>query len=75
LHDAIIVEFNVEDADDVIHAAQDAMTEASRLVLGGFELRTEVTKVIYPDRYVDQRGVGMWNRVWRIIGELQGRRC
>ncbi len=71
LHDALLIEFRTEDAESVIKAAQDAMAEASRYVLGGFELRTDVKQVRYPDRYVDNRGVEMWNRVWRIIGNLR----
>lgn len=71
LHDAILVEFDIEDADSVIQATQAAMAEASRLVLEGFELRSDVKKVVYPGRYVDERGIRMWNQVWRIIGKVR----
>ena len=40
-----------------------AMDEASRAVLDGFEIRTDVHIVRYPDRYMDPRGEVMWNRV------------
>ena len=40
-----------------------AMAEASRIVLAGFELNTDVKIVRWPDRYMDPRGVEMWNRV------------
>ena len=43
------------------------MAEASRVVLAGFELGTDVTITRYPDRYSDQRGVVMWDRVRRLI--------
>jgi hypothetical protein len=43
------------------------MAEASRIVLGGFELRTEAKIVRYPDRYMDRRGMVMWNRVFELI--------
>ena len=42
---------------------QDAMREASRIVLDGFELGTDVQVVRYPDRYTDERGTVMWHRV------------
>lgn len=46
---------------------RECMAEASRAVLGGFELRTDTSFVIYPDRYADKRGRVMWNRVMNLI--------
>jgi len=44
------------------------MAQASRTVLGGFELRTGVETVVYPDRYRDEkRGGPMWDRVMRLL--------
>jgi hypothetical protein len=48
------------------------MGEASRVVLAGFEIRTESKIVRYPDRYADERGQEMWDRVMKIIEELDG---
>ena len=45
------------------------MAEASRAVLDGFELRTDVNVVKYPDRYMDPRGATMWQRVVELINE------
>ena len=45
-----------------------AMAEASRIVLAGFELDTDVKVVRWPDRYMDSRGVEMWDRVCGLIG-------
>jgi hypothetical protein len=45
------------------------MAKASRDVLGGPEIGTEVSVVAYPDRYADPRGQIMWERV---IERLQG---
>ena len=47
---------------------QDAMAEASELVLGGFPLRTDAKVVRYPERYMDERGRPMWEEVCRIMG-------
>jgi DNA polymerase I len=44
-----------------------AMGEASRIVLGGFEIRTDVSVVRYPDRYQDARGRVMWEKVMRLL--------
>jgi hypothetical protein len=71
LHDAILIEFDLRDEHEAIATAKDAMMEASSLVLDGFELRSEAKRVLYPDRYFSDRGLEMWNRVWRIIEELK----
>jgi hypothetical protein len=48
------------------------MAEASHIVLDGFEVRTEVAHVVkHPDRYRDERGAVMWDRVTRLIAERQ----
>lgn len=71
LHDAILIEFDIQDEHEAVSTAQKAMLEASCLVLDGFELRSEAKRVLYPDRYMSERGADMWNRVWRIIAELE----
>ena len=43
------------------------MAEASRIVLDGFELRTDAMRVHYPDRFHDSRGTAMWDRVIELI--------
>jgi DNA polymerase-1 len=48
-----------------------AMAEASRFVLGGFELATDVKVVPWPDRYMDPRGRHMWDRVCHLVGATQ----
>jgi len=47
------------------------MLEASRIVLDGFELGSDVKVVRYPDRYMDKRGVVMWDKVMGLIGEAE----
>ena len=50
---------------------QEAMVDASRIVLDGFELRTDATIVCYPDRYIDGRAGGMWKTVFELIQGLE----
>jgi DNA polymerase-1 len=45
-----------------------AMAEASRAVLNGFEIGTDVTLVKFPNRYMDDRGRVMWARVLDLLG-------
>jgi len=64
---------SVDPWEDVVAATQESMAQASELVLGGFRLRTDGDKKIvkYPDRYVDDRGATMWNRVMKLLKELE----
>src|SRR5262245_66182489 len=54
VHDAVLIcaPFKCLDADVV--RMQEAMFEASRIVLDGFELGTDAKIVRYPDRYMDE---------------------
>jgi hypothetical protein len=70
VHDAVLVEAPAGEIKAVVEATQAIMREASELVLPGFPLRTDVRVVRWPDRYTDERGVGMWEAVWELIGEL-----
>jgi hypothetical protein len=46
---------------------QACMAEASRIVLGGFDLAIDAHVVRYPDRYMDERGAVMWQRVMALV--------
>jgi hypothetical protein len=68
IHDALLVEAPVDDIDQVIEGTRRLMAKASRIVLNGFELRTGVEKVVYPNRYRDEkRGGPMWDRVMKLL--------
>jgi len=47
------------------------MKDASRIVLDGFELGSDVKVVRYPDRYMDKRGLVMWSKVMDLIGSTE----
>jgi len=51
-----------------VTATQQAMEEASQVVLAGFSLRTEAKVVRHPRRYVDPRGKVMWETVCELCG-------
>lgn len=68
IHDALLIEAQLDDLDRAIALTVGLMREASSIVLGGFELRTDVKEVRYPDRYMDRRGAVMWNKVMNLIG-------
>lgn len=70
VHDALLVEGTAGEIETVVAETQRAMAEASRVVLSGFELRSDAKVVRYPDRYIDPRGERMWETVMGILAEL-----
>ena len=69
VHDALLIEAPLEELDAAIATTQALMKEASAIVLDGFELRSDVNVVRYPARYMDERGLRMWNKVMRLMGQ------
>jgi DNA polymerase I len=67
IHDAILICAPLNDLDDHVRSAREAMAEASRVVLKGFELGTDVKLMHHPDRYMDERGEVMWDRVIKLV--------
>jgi DNA polymerase I-like protein with 3'-5' exonuclease and polymerase domains len=73
VHDAVLICGPIDRIDADVEAMRAAMAEASRAVLGGFELGSDAKIVRYPDRYVDPRGAVMWNRVCQLL-EIEERK-
>jgi DNA polymerase-1 len=71
VHDATLVCAPLDRLDADVAATRACMAEASKAVLDGFELHTDVHVVKYPDRYMDPRGAVMWDRVMRLIEKRQ----
>jgi len=70
VHDAILIEAPCDELEEKISATQKVMADASAIVLNGFRLRSEAKIVRYPERYMDERGLKMWQTVWSIIEDL-----
>jgi len=88
VHDALLVCAPLDRLDADIATTRAAMAEASRIVLDGFELRTDCPEfdkhgkrvpfpqiIRYPNRYTDKRGATMWTTVTRLLAspEMQRR--
>ncbi len=71
VHDALLIEAPIDELDEAVATTQLIMREASRIVLDGFELRSDAKVIRYPDRYMDKRGLVMWNKVVSLIGGPQ----
>jgi hypothetical protein len=73
VHDALLICAPLERLEADIAITRAAMAEASRTVLAGFEVGTDVHVVRYPDRYMDSRGRVMWDRVCSLLHITQTR--
>ena len=70
VHDALLIEADLDDIEAAVAQTQQCMLEVSRIVLNGFELRSDVKIVKYPDRYMDERGGDMWAAVMGILEDI-----
>jgi DNA polymerase-1 len=68
VHDALLIEADAADIEDVIATTRAEMERASERVLGaGRIVRTDADVVYSPDRYVDEAGAAMWDRVMKQL--------
>jgi DNA polymerase I-like protein with 3'-5' exonuclease and polymerase domains len=74
VHDAVMIEDDAANIETTVGRMQAIMAEASRIVLGGFELTSDAKVVRWPDRYVDEKGGEMFQRVMRLLTELEAGR-
>jgi hypothetical protein len=72
IHDAVLIEAPVGAIDDVVAETQAIMRRVSGQMLDGFWLDVDAHVVRWPERYVDPRGVRMWEEVTRLIGGQPG---
>jgi DNA polymerase I len=78
-HDSFLIEDTIDRIEESITRLQAIMRQASRDLLGGFELRADCKPdrdiVRYPDRFVDKReledGMRHWNRLMALIEEKE----
>jgi DNA polymerase I-like protein with 3'-5' exonuclease and polymerase domains len=72
VHDALLIEAPVDQLDRTVAKAQAIMRRASSIVLNGFELGSDAKLIVYPDRYMDERGTRMWEAVMGIVqGQIE----
>jgi DNA polymerase I len=71
VHDAVLICAPIDQLQHDIATMRAAMAEAARIVLGGFELRTDVMPIVHPHRFRDSRGTMMWNKVLGLIIKRQ----
>jgi hypothetical protein len=67
VHDAFVISAPIDRLDADVATMRDLMSAAGRVVTGGLNVRTDVEMVRWPDRYMDERGEAMWNRVIALL--------
>lgn len=71
IHDAFLIEAEESHIEQAVARTQEIMTGASRVVLGDkLILRSDAKVIRHPERYVDERGVKMWDTIQGILGEI-----
>lgn len=70
VHDAILIEAPIAEIDEKVKQTQTLMAEASAIILDGFRLRSDAEIFKYPDRYYDERGAEMWDKVQMILNKF-----
>jgi hypothetical protein len=73
VHDALLIELPIGELESGLARARHLMRQASRAVLGDFELGSDAKVVCYPDRYMDERGQVMWDTVTGLIRQIKSR--
>jgi hypothetical protein len=71
VHDAILICAPLDRLENDVARTQAAMAEAARIVLNGFELRTEAKLVRSPERYSDPRGERMWGEAVALVSKAR----
>jgi DNA polymerase family A len=77
VHDAIMAEAPIDQAEAVSAALDRCMRDASAIVLRGYELPTDVQLIgerQEHQRYYDDRGEAMWNTVMKLVNKLERER-
>jgi len=71
VHDALLIEAPIDEIETAVATTREVMAEASRIVLSGFEVRTDAKIVRYPERFTDARGTRMWDDATRSVEEAE----
>jgi DNA polymerase-1 len=69
VHDAVLIESPLNMLGHDVALTRACMAQASRDVLNGFELRTDVKLIKHPERYLDKRGVEDWRLVLGVLSK------
>jgi DNA polymerase family A len=71
IHDAVLAEGELADAEDLARELDRLMRDASAIVLHGYELPSDCQIIRPGERYFDGRGEAMWNTVTGLLTKLE----
>jgi len=73
IHDALLIESSNDQIDADVTKLKECMSEASEGVLGtGKICRVDAEIVKHPDRYMDEQGQEMWDKIMMLLAKRQG---
>ena len=73
IHDALLIESSNDQIDADVTRLKECMSEASEGVLGASKIcRVDAEVVKYPDRYMDEHGQEMWNKIMMLLSKGHG---
>jgi hypothetical protein len=70
IHDAVLITAPEREIEEAATAMSGCMREASQIVLNGFELRTDLSIVRYPEHYSCEKGAAFWNTVSKLLEDV-----
>jgi hypothetical protein len=70
IHDALLVESQIDELEGIVRRTRECMDRASNLVLG-FAMRTDPKVIEFPDRFIDPRGAETWKRIMSLTDEIE----
>jgi hypothetical protein len=71
IHDALLIEAPTAEINEGVSRLTECMREASEAVLGdGKVCRVDADIVTYPDRYMDESGKDMWEKITGILAQV-----
>ena len=72
IHDALLIEAPSDQIDADVAKLKECMSQASEEVLGkGKICRVDADIVKYPDRYMDEQGQEMWDKIMSLLRKVQ----
>jgi DNA polymerase I-like protein with 3'-5' exonuclease and polymerase domains len=67
VHDAFLIAAPLDRLDEDTAHMRELMARAGAAVTGGVEVRTDAQIVRWPDRYMDERGKAMWDKLMALL--------
>ena len=71
VHDAFLISAPIHRLDDDIAHMREIMTKAGNVVTGGLDIRTSAQVFRWPNRFMSESGLEMWQRVTRLLSVME----